>query len=316
LEAGKKIPFRIEYAKLEGNAGVWLKWRLTKVESLTLYTDITRSARKSDVVIVVMGEAQEEVGESRDKSDLNPHNMDMDILNAAAISGKPVVTVMITGRPLILNRICELSPAVLQCWFPGEATGRAICDVLSGVYNPSGKLTLTFPKSQGQLPMYYSHKPSSQRKYVEGRAEPLFPFGYGLSYSNFEYKNLTVTGEKQKAKGKNEDNLSFALTPSPLILSVSLDVTNTGETDGTETVQLYINDVISSVETPVKELKGFAKVFIKAGETKKITLTLTPEHLSLIDKEMKRIVEPGEFEIMIGSSSEDIRLRQTINIVK
>lgn len=296
LEAGKKVPFVVEFAKQEGNAGVWIKWRLTNVASSSLYADITRSARQSDAVIVVMGEAQEEVGESRDKQNLLPHAMDMEILKAAAQSGKPVITVMITGRPLILTEVCEWSQAVLQCWFPGEATGTAITDVLFGKYNPSGKLTISFPKSQGQLPIYYSHKPSSHRRYVDGNGEPLFPFGFGLSYTTFEYGNLAVT---------NTGNAHF---------TVELDVTNTGSKDGAETVQLYINDKVSSVATPVKELKGFSKVFLKAGETQRIRMTLTPEHLSLINLEMRRVVEPGEFEIMIGSSSTNIRLSQTIEI--
>jgi beta-glucosidase len=299
LEAGRKIPFRIEYAKAEGNAGLWLKWRLTQVESLGLYADITRSAQKSDAVIVVMGESREEVGESRDKSNLNPQAMDIEILKAAAKAGKPVITVLLTGRPLILTRVCELSRAVLQGWFPGEAAGTAICDILWGDYNPSGRLTITFPKDQGQLPAYYSRKPSSHRKYVDGSAEPLFPFGYGLSYSRFEYDNLSLTPENPAT------DESF---------TVGLDLTNTSDTDGTETVQLYVNDVVSSVETPIRELKGFSKVFLKAGEKKRISFTLHPEHLSLINKEMKRTVEAGDFEIMVGSSSGDIHLKQTITV--
>ncbi|MDR2058073.1 MAG: glycoside hydrolase family 3 C-terminal domain-containing protein [Dysgonamonadaceae bacterium] len=299
LEAGKKIPFRIDFSKSEGNAGMWLKWRLMQMESSNFYSDITRAASKSDVVVVVMGEGREEVGESRDKSDLNPNHMDMEILKAAVESGKPVVTIMITGRPLILTQISELSPAILQCWFPGEATGAAICDVLFGDYNPSGKLTISFPKSQGHLPMYYSRKPSSHRSYIDGRAEPLFPFGHGLSYSSFEYENLLI----EPLDPKVTDNIT-----------VSLDVSNAGARDGVEVVQLYVNDVASSVATPVMELKGFARIFLKAGETQKVKMTLTPEHLSLIDKEMKRTVEPGEFEIKIGSSSKDIKLSRTINV--
>ncbi|MDR1436514.1 MAG: glycoside hydrolase family 3 C-terminal domain-containing protein, partial [Candidatus Symbiothrix sp.] len=297
LEAGKKIPFRIEFAKSNGNAGVWLKWRLKNVENSTLYADITRSAAQSDAVVVVMGEAQEEVGESRDKHDLNPHRMDMEILKAAAKSGKPVVTVMITGRPLILTEVCDLSPAVLQCWFPGEAAGMAIGDILFGDYNPSGKLAVSFPKDQGQLPVYYSKKPSSHRNYIDGNGEPLFPFGHGLSYSRFEYKNLNIQPESPSVADP---------------VTVRLEVTNTGDRNGTEVIQLYINDVVSSVATPVKELKGFAKVFIKAGETQTVTMRLTPEHFSLIGRNMKRTVEPGEFEIMAGASSSDIRLKQTI----
>lgn len=299
LEAGKKIPVTIEYAKSDGNAGMWLNWRLCDVENSTLYSQITRSAGKSDMVIVVMGESREEVGESRDKQNLCPYDMDMEILKAAAKAGKPVATVMITGRPLILTEVCRYSNALLQCWFPGEATGTAINDVLFGNYNPSGKLPVTFPKTQGQLPVYYSKKPSSSRSYVDGNGDPLFPFGYGLSYSLFEYGNLQV-----------EPAVSDIDSP----VTVTLDVTNTSDTDGTEIVQLYINDKVSSVTTPEKELKGFSKVFLKAGETKSISMTLTPEHFSLIDMDMQRVTEPGEFEIMVGASSADIRLRETIRL--
>ncbi|MDR2806118.1 MAG: glycoside hydrolase family 3 C-terminal domain-containing protein [Dysgonamonadaceae bacterium] len=300
LEAGKKIPFRMEYAKISGNAGVWLKWHLTQVEQSTFYTGITRSAARSDAVIVVMGEAQEEVGESRDKHDLNPRSMDMEILKAAVRSGKPVITVILSGRPLILTEINQLSSALLQGWFPGEATGTAIMDILSGHYNPCGKLAVSFPKAQGHSPMYYSHKPSAHRRYIDGVAEPLFPFGYGLSYSTFEYSRLKIQGD-----GKRHPDLA---------ITVSLDVTNTGSRDGAEVVQLYVNDKVSSVETPVKELKGFERVWLQAGETKTVTMTLTSEHFSLINKDMKRVVEPGEFEIMLGASSSDIRLSETIKI--
>jgi beta-glucosidase len=315
LEAGKKIPFRAEFAKLTGNAGMWTKWRLTNVESSSLYSDITRSAAQSDVVIVVLGECQEEVGESRDKRDLNPHAMDMELLKAAVKSGKPVITVMITGRPLILTEVAEMSSSLLQCWFPGEAAGTAIADVLFGETNPSGRLTISFPKSQGQLPVYYSHKPSSHRRYVDGNGEPLFPFGYGLSYTTFEYSNLTISGTRCTENGQKEDTKRASCTFKPCTpIEVGLDVTNTGDRDGAEVVQLYINDKISTVTVPVKELKGFAKVFIKAGETQHVTMTLTPEHLSLINLDMKRVVEPGEFEIGIGSSSEDIKLYETFTV--
>lgn len=297
LEAGRKIPFRLEFSKLADNAGIWLKWRLTDSEKSNLYSNITRSAAQSDVVVVVMGEAQEEVGESRDKHDLYPNTMDMNILKAAAKSGKPVVTVMITGRPLILTEVCKLSSSVLQAWFGGEAAGTAIAEILNGTCNPSGHLTITFPENQGQLPMYYSKKPSAHRRYIDGEAKPLFPFGYGLSYSTFEYKNLKVNPENPTISEE---------------IAVSMDVKNTSLRDGYEVVQLYLNDKVSSVEIPEKQLKAFSKTFVKAGETKSVKLTLKPEQLSLINIDMKRVVEPGEFGIMIGASSEDIRLRKNI----
>ncbi|MDR1632865.1 MAG: glycoside hydrolase family 3 C-terminal domain-containing protein [Dysgonamonadaceae bacterium] len=287
------------YEALKENYGDKIKIDYIKAEVSGLYADITRSARNSDAVIVVMGEAQEEVGESRDKSDLNPHSMDMDVLKAAARSGKPVITVMITGRPLILTEVIRLSSALLQCWFPGEATGTAVTDVLFGAFNPSGRLAVTFPESQGEMPMYYSHKPSAHRRYITGEAKPLFSFGYGLSYTNFEYKNLKITPENPSVSGN---------------ITVSVDVTNVGTRDGSDVVQLYVNDVVSSVTTPVKQLKGFSRVFVEAGDTQTVTMMLTPEHLSLINGDMKRVVEPGEFEVMIGASASDIKLRQVINV--
>jgi len=300
LEKGEYVPFCMEFSKLGTNAGVWLKWKLANTENLNLYSDITRSALQSDVVVVVMGETQEEVGEGRDKDNLYPNNVDMRILQSAIKAGKPVITVIISGRPLILTEVCKFSNALVQAWFGGEAAGTAIADILNGDSNPSGRLVITFPENQGQLPMYYSKKPSSHRRYIDGDAKPLFPFGYGLSYSTFKYSNLKINPENPKTT----DNIF-----------VNLDVTNTSLVDGYEVVQLYLNDKVSSVEIPEKQLKGFAKVFVKAGKTKNVMIKLTPEQLSLINIEMKRVVEPGEFEIMIGSSSEDIKLRKNI-IVK
>jgi beta-glucosidase len=297
LKANEKIPFRLEFSKLTDNAGIWLKWRITNSEESNIYSDITRSVMQSDAVVVVMGEAQEEVGESRDKHDLNPNGMDMQILRAAAKAGKPVITVMITGRPLILTEVSKFSDALLQTWFGGEAAGTAIVNVLNGDCNPSGRLTITFPRNQGQLPMYYSKKPSSHRRYIDGLAKPLYPFGFGLSYSSFDYSNLKITPDNPK----HTENIV-----------VSVDVTNTSNVDGYEVVQLYVNDKVSSAQVPEKQLKGFAKVFVKAGNTKTVTIKLKPEHLSLVNAEMKRVVEPGEFEIMIGSSSEDIKFTRNL----
>jgi beta-glucosidase len=294
LKAGEKVAFRIDFSKTMENAGMWLKWRLTSTEDLALYSQITRSAEKSDVGIVVMGENQEEVGESRDKHDLNPDNMDMQILQAAAKAGKPVVAVMITGRPLILTNVCALSDAVLQAWFGGEAAGTAIADILNGDYNPSGHLTVSFPEKEGQLPLYYSKKPSSHRHYIDGDAKPLFPFGYGLSYSTFEFKNLKIEPEQPRI---TDD------------IKVTLDVANTSSVDGSEVVQLYLTDKVSSVEIPEKQLKAFSKFFVKAGETKQVNLVLKNEQLSLINNQMKRVVEPGEFELMVGESSGSVNLR-------
>jgi beta-glucosidase len=295
LKAGEKIPFCMEFAKKVENAGIWLKWRMVETDDLNLYHEIATSASKSDVVIVVMGEGQDEVGESRDKYDLNPNNMDMKILHAATQSGKPVVTIMITGRPLILTNVYSYSDALLQAWFGGEAAGTAIVDVLNGDYNPSGHLTVSFPEKQGQEPMYYSKNPSSHRHYFDGDTKPLFAFGYGLSYSSFNYTNLKIEPEHPTV---TDD------------IMVTVDVSNTSTIDGADVVQLYLVDKVSSVEIPEKQLKAFSKVFIKAGETRKVSMLLKNEQLSLINDQMKRVVEPGEFEILIGSSSDQIKLNK------
>ncbi|MDR2120835.1 MAG: glycoside hydrolase family 3 C-terminal domain-containing protein, partial [Tannerella sp.] len=249
--------------------------------------------------LVVVGESSDEVGESRDKQDLHLNNIDIDMVKAAAASGKPVTTILLNGRPLILNEINDISAAIVEAWFPGEAGGDAILDVVFGDYNPSGKLPMSFPKSMGQLPIYYSRKPSASRTSIDGSTDPLYAFGHGLSYSTFEYSNLSVTPDNPSVNSN---------------ITVSLDVRNTSSTDGAEVVQLYVRDVVGSVTTPVMALKGFSRVHLAAGETKKVSLTLTPEHLSLLNIDMKRVTEPGEFILMLGSSSADIRLKTTINV--
>jgi beta-glucosidase len=261
---------------------------------------MTSRAASADVIIVVIGETDREVGEGHDRQNLNLRDGDVAILQTAAKSGKPVVSVMLNGRPLVTTPVADHSSAVLEAWFPGEAGGTAIVDVLFGDYNPSGKLTVSIPKYQGPLPVYYSRKPASPRTYTDGDGRPLYPFGHGLSYTTFKYSNLTVTPSPATVKDP---------------VTVSVDITNTGKTDGTETVQLYVRDLVASVATPIKALKGFSQIFLKAGETQTVHMTIVPEeHLWLIDPNMRRIVEPGEFELMAGSSSEDIRLTQTIEL--
>ena len=299
LIAGKQVPIAIEHVETEESAFIDLKWRMTKVPTASIQASMLAATKTSDAIVIVIGETSEEVGEGRDRQNLYPHQADIDLVKAAASGGKPVITIMQTGRPLILTEIAQYSTTLLQAWFAGEAAGNAIAEILCGEHNPSGKLTITFPKMQGQLPVYYSRKPSSNRSYVDGNGIPLFPFGHGLSYSTFEYANLNITPENPKISDT---------------VIISFDITNTGSRDGAEVAQLYINDKVSSVVTPIKELKGFAHIFLKAGETQRISLTLTPEHFSLINREMKRVVEPGEFDVMVGSSSEDIRLNEKIEL--
>ncbi len=300
LRAGQPMPVKVEYAEIDENASIGVKWRLAEASADPSYfTNITRAAAASDATIVVMGETKEEVGEGKDRQNLNMRARDIEMVQAAAKSGKPVVTVLLNGRPLVITPMVEQSAAVLEAWFPGESGGTAIVDVLFGDHNPSGKLTISIPKYQGPMPIYYSKKPSSYRRYTDGNGEPLYAFGHGLSYSQFEYSNLNITPDNPTIK----DNVT-----------VTVDVKNTSEVDGTEIVQLYVRDKIGSVATPIKALKGFSRVFLKAGETKTVTMVVKPESLALINMEMKRVVEPGEFEFMVGAASDNIKLQQTVNM--
>jgi beta-glucosidase len=313
------VAVRLEYAELDEEASVEVQWRMESANDTEYYHKITQAVAASDVAIVVLGEAIQEVGEGKDRQNLNLKQTDIDMLQAVVKGGKPVVSVLLNGRPLVLTPVEAASSAMLEAWFPGENGGNAVVDVLFGDYNPSGKLTVSLPQYQGQLPIYYSKKPSSPRGYTDGTGEPLFPFGHGLSYSAFEYSNLKIegTGQKvqgtgQKVQGEEDAPFTFRLSPSTQI-KVTLDVTNIGSVDGTETVQLYVRDKTGSVATPAKALKGFSQIYLKAGETQKVTINISPEeHLWLINLAMKRVVEPGEFEFMIGSSSSDIRFRETI----
>ncbi|MDR2119874.1 MAG: glycoside hydrolase family 3 C-terminal domain-containing protein [Tannerella sp.] len=301
LDAGQKIPVRLEYAETDENASVDVRWRMVEYSDNSDYhRKIAQSSAASDMTVVVLGETNQEVGEGKDRQNLNLKEEDIALLQAAAASGKPVVSILLNGRPLVFAPVVACSQAVLEAWFPGEAGGHAITDVLFGDYNPSGKLTVSIPQYQGQLPVYYSKKPSSPGNYTDGNGEPLFCFGHGLSYSTFEYRNFNITPTTASVKEP---------------VTVTLDVRNTSSTDGTETVQLYVRDKIGSVATPVKALKGFSQVFLKAGESKTVTMTVFPEeHLWLINPEMKRVTEPGEFEFMLGSSSSDIKFTQTVTI--
>ncbi|MDR0394162.1 MAG: glycoside hydrolase family 3 C-terminal domain-containing protein [Tannerella sp.] len=301
LQGNRPVPIKVEFAELDENASLNIRWRLAEAaDDPDYYTYMTRVAAAADAVIVVTGETSQEVGEGKDRQDLNMHTGDMEMLKAVARSGKPVVTVLLNGRPLVFTPVVEASTAILEAWYPGEFGGEAIADVLFGDYNPSGKLTLSIPRYQGQVPVYYSKHPSSPRSYTDGNGEPLYSFGHGLSYSTFEYSNLNIYPENPTVNDK---------------ITVSLNVKNTGSADGTETVQLYVRDKIASVATPVKALKGFSQVFLKVGETKTVEMEIIPsEHLWLINLDMKRIVEPGEFDFMIGASSVDIKFTQTISL--
>ena len=268
------------------------------------------AAGNADIAIVVVGESHSGKctnGEAYDVASLDLTGMQEDLIKAVQSSGTPTVVVLVNGRPLSIRWTAENISTIVEAWLPGEEGGNAVADILFGDYNPDGRLPITFPRHSGQLPMYYNSHPSKEywinnawgSAYVDMPASPLWEFGFGLSYTSFEYSNLVLTPKKTGPAGE---------------VFVSLNVKNTGRREGKEVVQLYINDVISSMSTPIKELKGFEKVVLSPGEIKKIKFKLTPEHLSFLDKYMEPVVEPGIFEVMVGSSCENIRLRGEFEI--
>jgi len=260
------------------------------------------AAKKADIAIVVVGEDGERTnGEPNDVASLDLTGLQEDLLKAVYSTGTPTVAVLINGRALSICWASENIPAIVEGWMCGEEGGNAIADVLFGDYNPCGKLPVTFARHSGQLPVYYNYMPSKEywlkdvkRNYIDMSSLPLYPFGFGLSYTSFEYSNLQITPKETGPAGE---------------IYVSADVKNTGKREGSEVVQLYFDDVISSMSTPAKELAGFEKVNLAAGEKKTVKFKLTPEQLSFLDKNLQPVVEPGMFKVMVGSSSEDIRLK-------
>ena len=287
IEKGKKYKVRIEMWEGGWGARAHFRWNLEKVD----LQPAIEAAKKADVAIVVLGESNELVEENRDVASLDLFGIQQQLIEEIQKTGTPVVCVLLNGRPLSTNWISENIPAIVEGWFPGEFGGRAVADVLFGDYNPGGRLPITVPKSVGQLPIYYNQKPSAIHKYVAESEHPLYSFGYGLSYTKFEYSNLKLSTDKISIKD------SF---------DVTIDVKNSGDRDGDEVVQLYINDIYSSVTTPEKTLKGFKRVNIKKGETKQVSFTITPEELALWNRKMENVVEPGDFEVMVGGNSTDL----------
>jgi len=258
------------------------------------------AAKRSEVVVIVLGDSRRTVGESLSRTSLDLPGRQLDLVKAVHATGKPVIVVLLNGRPLSINWVNKFVPAIVEGWFPGAQGGTAIAEVLFGDYNPSGKLTVTFPKTAGQIPFNFPTKPNAQWEGEKSRVNgALYYFGHGLSYTTFGYSNLKITPTKQ--------------TPDGLV-TVNVDIQNTGTRAGTEVVQLYVRDLVSSVTTYEKNLRGFARVTLAPQETRTVTFTLKPSDLALWDRNMKFIVEPGTFRVMIGSSSEDIRLKSEFEI--
>lgn len=266
------------------------------------------NARQADVAVVVLGGGQRTCGENKSRTSLESPGHQLKLLQAVQATGKPVILILINGRPLSVNWADKFVPAILEAWYPGSKGGTAVADILFGDYNPGGKLTVTFPKTVGQIPFNFPYKPASQ---IDGGKNPgpdgnmsringaLYPFGYGLSYTTFEYSDLEITPK--------------VITPNQKA-TVRLKVTNTGKRAGDEVVQLYTRDILSSVTTYEKNLAGFERIHLKPGESKEIVFTLDRKHLELLNADMKWTVEPGEFAIMAGASSEDIRLNGILTV--
>ena len=270
-------------------------------------------AKKADVIVATLGETAEFSGESSSRTNLEIPQAQKDLLNALLKTGKPVVLVLFTGRPLVLVEENDTVPAILNVWFPGSEAGLSIADVLFGDVNPSGKLTATFPRNVGQIPIFYNHKNTGRplgnkegkfekfkSNYIDVRNEPLYPFGYGLSYTTFEYSNLKLDQTSISMDGK---------------INITVDVTNTGNYDGKEVIQLYIRDVVGSVTRPVKELKGFKKAFIKKGETQTVSFDISVEDLKFYNYDLDFVAEPGDFEVFVGTNS-DASLKTSFKLTK
>lgn len=266
------------------------------------------NARQADVAVVVLGGGQRTCGENKSRTSLELPGHQLKLLQAVQATGKPVILILINGRPLSVNWADKFVPAILEAWYPGSKGGTVVADILFGDYNPGGKLTVTFPKTVGQIPFNFPYKPASQ---IDGGKNPgpdgnmsringaLYPFGYGLSYTTFEYSDLEITPK--------------VITPNQKA-TIRLKVTNTGKRAGDEVVQLYTRDILSCVTTYEKNLAGFERIHLKPGESKEIVFTLDRKHLELLNADMKWTVEPGEFAIMAGASSEDIRLNGILTV--
>lgn len=295
--------FRVHYAEgcriTAGEASFWTDESAAfsdPEEDREKIREAVKVAKKCDAVLLVLGGNETTCREGwsddhrGDRDNLELIGMQNQLAEAVLATGKPVVVVLINGRPLAVSYLKEKAPAILEAWYAGQETGRAVFDVIFGKVNPGGKLPVTFPVNAGQLPAYYNRKPSMARKYLFGEDEPLFPFGFGLSYTTFSYGGLKVSPRVISAQQQAE---------------VSVEVTNKGTREGDEVVQLYIRDKVSSVTRPVKELKGFQRITLEPGETTTVGFVISPDMLQFYNLSMERVVEPGEFEIMVGTSSTD-----------
>jgi beta-glucosidase len=298
LEAGRDYDLRLEYFESSGNARVKLVWDHAVPNDWRAKIDsAAQIARASDVIVLAAGI---EEGEFRDRSSLKLPGHQEELIEAVAATGKPVVVAIVGGSAVTMRGWIDRVGAVIDVWYPGEAGGDAVADVLFGDYNPAGRLPITFPMSEGQLPLTYNHKPTGRGDdYLDGTGQAEFPFGFGLSYTTFEYGGLAIDpGE---------------IAPAGTV-TVHCTVKNSGAVEGDEVAELYLREEVTSVSTPLIALKGFQRIHLAPGETKQLSFTLSKPQLSLLNAKLQSVVEPGTFRVMIGRSSKDIRLRGKFQI--
>jgi beta-glucosidase len=298
LAKGREYDFRLEYFEPTGNARVRLVSDIGGVmNDEAAIEDAVRLASRSEAAVVVAGI---EEGEFRDRAHLDLPGRQEEMIRRIAATGTPTVVVLVGGSAVTMDDWLDRVPAVLDVWYPGEEGGRAVADVLFGDVNPAGRLPVTFPVFEGQLPLVYNHKPTGRGDdYSDLTGQPLFPFGHGLSYTSFEYEGLAIDPP---------------LIPPDGRAKARFRVKNTGVREGEEVVQLYLHDLLASVARPVMELKNFQRVLLRRGEERELAFNLTPELLTMLDRNLKPVVEPGDFRVMIGASSKDIRLSGTLRV--
>ena len=293
------------YADEDTQKGATFGRPVPRVDDAKAKAEALSIAAGADVIVCAMGEMAEMSGESSSRADISLPQVQMELLRALVATGKPVVLLNFSGRPTLMSWEAENVPAILNVWFGGSETGDAICDVLFGDKSPSGRLTMTMPKALGQIPIYYNHLNTGrpvpegakeyrkyQSNYIDVRNDPLYPFGYGLSYTTFSYSDLHLSSTSMNANGK---------------VKASVTVTNTGSREAAEVVQLYIRDIFASVVRPVKELKGFERITLKAGESRKVEFEITPDLLKFYNSSLDFVLEPGDFDIMVGGNSRDVK---------
>jgi len=298
LEAGRIYDLRLEYYENGGYACAFLGWDV-EPEADVVFQQAVEAARSAEAALVVTGIIE---GEGRDRARLSLPGKQEALIKAVAETGVPTVVVLTGGSAVTMEAWARQVPAIVEAWYPGEEGGHAVADILLGRANPAGRLPITFPQFEGQIPLYNNPRPSGRGyDYVDMSGRPLYPFGHGLSYTKFEYLDLKVVPERIAPDGR---------------VSVSVAVKNAGDRAGEEVVQLYLHDTVSSVSRPIRELRGFRRISLEPGETTTVEFTLGSEDLAFLDKDLKNVIEPGTFEVMIGASSADIRATAHFEVVR